>query len=295
MERREFLRVGLAGAGIGIAGCVHPENPAPTPANESVSAFLRRVDHGRHAIAQSKPLTDVLGREGCDASRVPPKELARKEELFKKTLDALYLATSFRELPPDQQIDPRVQMLMWSSMGVMNDAVFGVADHLERLTKEERKAISDKLRDEPDLALRVFEAVDDEARAIDLDPQRRLQLRSIATQVGWRLRMQPAALFVDEHVAKVRTLAERQNRELLKAIETAPPPQGAENASPKRGGVVITIGALLLGLSIVVGAAGAVIVAAGSLVGAFVLTAGVLGAVGGLVTLIVGLIIYASS
>jgi hypothetical protein len=291
IDRRDFL---VGAAGVGLAGCARRESqspPAVVPAATiGADEFLRRMNDGRSAIANDTPLSDVLIHYGADPKALPPDELARHETLFRKSLDSLLLSASFRDLSPAEQADPRVQSLMLSSLDSMDDAVVGLANHLEKIPDLERRAIGKKLRAEPDLPLNLFEALDRKAKITGIDPKRRMQLRSIATQAGWRLSAQPVSLFVDEHVAKVRTIAERQNKELLTKIATAPTP-GAEPAS-KPGETVLKVGAFLLGISLIVAFAGGLIAApSGNVVGLVMITAGVLGAIGGLITLLVGLII----
>jgi hypothetical protein len=193
---------------------------------------------------------------------------------------------------------------MWGSMEDMNDAVLGVADHLEKLPEARRRAIGDKLREEPDLAVSMFEAIDGHAAKMGIVPYRRMQLRSIAMQAGWRLRAQPVSLLIDEHVQKVRTIAARENQRLLQEIESAPEPTGSPAGKvpgQRTSATVATVGAILLGCSVAVGLVGGALVAAGSSsggvmtgVGLVMITVGVLGAVGGLITLLVGAIMAAA-
>jgi hypothetical protein len=125
-----------------------------------------------------------------------------------------------------------------------------------------------------------------------------MQLRSIASQVSWRLRSQPVSLFIDQHVDKVRSVAEYENRKLLEEIATAPPPKSAEQPKTSSGEKVARVGGILLGVSVVVGATGLLLASSasgGSVVGLVMITAGVLGAAGGLVTLLVGLIMMAAA
>jgi hypothetical protein len=300
MERRDFLQLGVAGgASIALGGCAS-KPAAPPTASSNVDDFLHNVDQGLASIAVSTPLTELLVKSGKDPATLPPASLARGEQLFKNTLSALLVSASFRDLSREEQQDPRVQDVMWRSMGVMDDAVLGVADHLERLTPDERRAIGDELRAKPTLAHDVFESVDSRAAKAGIGSNRRLQLRSIASHVSWRLRSQPVSLFIDQHVDKVRTLAERENKKVLAEIATAPPPEGAE-LKPKShsGEKVATVGATLLGISVVVGLAGGAIAGAstgtGVGVGLVMFTVGALGAIGGLVTLLVGLIMMAAA
>lgn len=295
MDRRDFLRSGLAGAAL--VGCGRPAASPPSLGDpdarhdESVEAFLRRIEQGRTALAGATPLADLFEARGHDRARIDHATFARNEKLFRGSLDSLLLTSAFHDLPPAHQRDHRVQRLMVDSLDGIDEAVIGVADHLEKLGPTSRKAIGERLRRDPNLALDLFDAVDAKAKAAGVDPRRRMHLRTLATQVAWRLEHQPVALFVDEHVDKVKKLAESQHVALLEKIrsETAEP----EVVPP--GTTTIRVGAIMLGISVVVGLTGVAIASGGNIGGLFVVTAGVLGAIAGLITLLVGLIIRAAS
>jgi hypothetical protein len=180
----------------------------------------------------------------------------------------------------------------------MDEATLGLTAHLEGLDPARRKAIQGRLRADPKLGMSIVEAFDTEASAIGVSLQRRTHLRSIATQVTWRLNAQPLSTFVDESSAKVRSVAERQYERVLTDIRAIEPGKGPPVGG--RGDGAVRVGAILLGVGLGVGLVGLAVAAGGSasigtaIGGLFVVTAGALLILGGLIVLIVGAAMNAS-
>jgi hypothetical protein len=391
MERRDFLKASavcgaaVASAGGGCAaGGVDGATPAmsPTPFGD-MDAFLAGLDKMLGEIAKGKPLKSLVSSPEKLTSADPgsPFRTPRGEQLFRKSLSSLYLVASFRDLPEEQRLHPGMQARMWSAMGDMDEAVFGTAQMLEELKPSERLELQKRLKDDPDLAMRIGEELDKSATEAGMSPERRLSIRTLASHISWRLKNQSASVLCDEYVGKVRKVAARRGlteetqrkiaagamssgalweeqarlaesrlnpiskglfgaqQPLPPAPATAPtapaaptaakpaaapkpapthephsyrsPDYSAEHEPPPRysveakskdnsGSVAITVGGVLLGLSLVVGLVGLAIASSsnsisGGIGGAFVVTAAALLLLAGLITLIVGLAIRAAS
>jgi hypothetical protein len=282
------------------------------------------------------------------------------------------MAGSFRDLSEAERAHPAVQARIWGSMAEMDEAVFGMTHVLEGFTPTERAKIRETIQSDPDIGMRIAEALDTEASTADVSLQRRTHLRTIAAQLTWRLKNQPIETAIDEYVGKVKKVSARNGyseelqRKLASQAATglfiaqaqgqpgaapaqpgAPvaPGPGAGAAAPQqayppgygpppgyppgygpppgyppgygpppgyvyapggqpyymvqppvaaepRGGAAITVGAILLGLGVIVGAIGFATLDGA---GVIAITVGALLLLGGLITLIVGLVLRASS
>jgi hypothetical protein len=407
MERRDFLKASaVCGAAVASAGAsggcaavgadAAMPGASPTPFGD-MDGFLAGLDKMLEEIAKGRPLKSLVASPEKLTSADPdsPFRTPRGEQLFRKSLSSLYLVASFRDLPEEQRLHPGMQARMWRAMGDMDEAVFGTAQMLEELKPSERLALQKRLKDDPDLAMRIGEELDKSATEAGMSPERRLNIRTLSSHISWRLKNQSASVICDEYVGKVRKVAARRGlteetqrkiaagamssgalwEEQARLAESrfnpiskglfgsqlppppAPPPgtataaqpaapaatttaptaaQPAPSAAPqpapthaphpykspdyssasrpppryptdeesesndKPGSTAITVGGVLLGLSLVVGLVGLAIAAesssvGGGIMGAFVVTAAALLLLGGLITLIVGLAIRAGS
>jgi hypothetical protein len=297
MDRRDFLRLGLGGAalaGCGVAGPSRgpaevPLVPWPPP---DMDAFLGRLDSNMATIRDGNPMRDAFDRTLLGEPVLAAPQLRSAEDLTRKSLRSLLLAGSVGDLPAEARTHPGIVDRLTRGLDEMDEATLGVTAHLEQLDPARRKAIQGRLRADPGLGMSIVEAFDTEASAIGVSLQRRTHLRSIATQVTWRLNAQPLSTFVDESSAKVRNIAERQYDRVLSDIRDIEP--GKVSTVGKPGSATMRVGAILLGVGAGVGLLGLAIASGGSIGGVFVVTAGALLLLGGLIVLIVGAAMNAS-
>jgi hypothetical protein len=368
VERRDVLKIGaIAGfGGLGGAGCATVGDgslgTAAPPLMPDLDGFLARLDRGMTAIATGNPLKDLLAKSHVPVSGAGgaprPEDL-----LIKKTLRSLLMAGSFRDLNEAERAHPAMQARIWGSMQEMDEAVFGMTHVLEGFSPSERAKIRETIQSDPEIGMRIAEALDTDAATADVSLQRRTHLRAIASQLTWRLKNQPIETAIDEYVGKVKKVSarngysEEMQRKLAAQVATtmfiaqpqpdAPPaqpgtpapasPGGPATAAPQlayppgygpppgyppgygppppgyvyqpgaqpyyvvqppavqepRGGAAITVGAILLGLGVVVGIIG--FATSNSAGGVVAITVGALLLLGGLITLIVGLVLRATS
>lgn len=340
MKRRDVLKAGAAGAavvGLGSAGSTGCVPITQTPADRArldaaADRFLRTLDDQLAATDRSTPVTSFV-----DAMRPGPRPAAAHEAvaahdaLFKKTLRALFITQSFRDLPVETQLHPAVQERLHDHMEELDASVFELADFLSSQTAEQRGKLRDALRREPDAAMRIGEEMDRHAAAAGLSRQRRLQLRQMMSQAAFRMRSETPGALIDEYTAKVtrlrgpdgsgalalelseklgqRAFWRYQQHLALAQTSSAPgtasaagsdPSSGAAaqpqpfGPRPTRGKGAVRAGAYMLGIGVVVFAGSLLLVNASEafLVG---MTVGALLAAIGFITLIIGALMYAAS
>lgn len=220
MERRDFLKASavVGGAAVAGGGCATAgldssgaSAASPTPFGD-MDAFLAGLDTMLEEIAKGKPLKNIVPSPEDLTSADPQSAFRtpRGEQLFRKSLSSLYLVASFRDLPEEQRLHPGMQARMWRAMGDMDEAVLGTAQMLEELKPSERLELQKRLKEDPDLAMRIGEELDKSATEAGMSPERRLSIRSLASHITWRLKNQSASVLCDEYVGKVRKVATRR-------------------------------------------------------------------------------------
>lgn len=224
MERRRFLQLGAA-AGAAVAGgtgcsTMWASAAATTPDLPDMESFFGKLDAAMAAIAGGTPLGDFAAkrcaandpapaRDGRDAD--PPKRSFAPGErlLMQKALRSLTLVGAVHELPEHARQHPGMLARLKAGMPEMDDAVFGMTQLLADLSRTERVELRRRLQREPDLPMRMAEALDAQAKRHQIPLERRLRLRRLASHVAWRLRNQPPDILLDEYVTKVRKVAAR--------------------------------------------------------------------------------------
>jgi hypothetical protein len=294
MDRRDFLRLGVAGATVGACERSSPVvAPAPGLASAAdLDAFFARLDNGMVQIRDGNPMRHVLEHASVGRLTISSPQVQKEEELYRKSLRSLLLVGSCGDLPPEAKAHPEMIARLSRGADEMDEATRGMLEHFEALGPEKRAAIQTRLRAQPELGLAVGEALDARAAQIGISIERRMHLQSIVSQTSWRLRAQPMGTFIDEQSAMIRSIAERQYGRVLediRSIDTSKQPVEKEKKGPK----VVRVGAILLGVGALLGAIGGGITAGGSIAGAFVLTAGGIFLVAGLIVIIVGAAISA--
>lgn len=276
MERRHFLGASAAGAALGAAGCAGGvglldagrggADPSAAmggvPASlVDMDAFLARLDRGMSFLSTGTPIEPLVPEPSALQWEDRQGKKRDGEALFRKSLRSLFLVASFRDLPERDRLHPGMQSRMWGSLGEMDEAVLGVTEMLDSLTPAARVDLQQKLKRRPELGMRLGEELDTEAARAGLSLERRLHLRSMASQLTFRLKNQSASLLIDEYVGKVKKVTARQGspaevqRRLAAAMSqaaffgaqvqteggaavVAPPPAGSVIVPPAGSGMV---------------------------------------------------------
>ncbi|MCP4600512.1 MAG: hypothetical protein GY847_08265 [Proteobacteria bacterium] len=212
MKRREFIKTGAAGAtvagaaglgAVGVASCSNlfsdflpREGMPPLP---DMDPYLAQVDQGLEAIASWK-LSDDFEENGDGVG-------GGEEELLRKSLRSLYMTGMFGDLPEEGQVHPGMQERVRQALPEMDEAVFGMRDYLAGITPEEASEAQDYLKDKSNPGMEMAEWLDRQGKAVGVSTQRRMQTRSMMTQVVSRLRNQPPKSIFDEYIGHVDKLA----------------------------------------------------------------------------------------
>ncbi len=220
MDRRDFLKVGaVAGgsAGLGALGCgaaLEGLSAVPVPSLAELAAldmdgFLKSLDSSLGFIRSSSSLDGIVTKEVQAGARKDPR-LEHSEDLVRKTLRSLLLTGSFGDLPEHGRVHPGMQSRMWSSLQEMDESVLGMNRLLTSLTPTERADVTRLLRDDPTVAPRVLDALDDEAVKAGVNDKRRGHLREVGKHACFRMR-QSTSLFIDDYDDKVKKVSVRDS------------------------------------------------------------------------------------
>ena len=329
MERREFLNNGLvASAGamaIPLIGCAPSlrHHGAPTTITESeADAILARLDRALPAARGARPVRDALRTAHPGALERLGDRVEHADALASSALTGLVIGDAGGMIPAGKAPDDRVRARFEELAPALDAQVIGCTALLARMPARERLRLDDALRRRPEAPMQVGEALDAQAAASGVSASGRGKLRRIVSQMSARARAQPLSVQLDECVDKVRRVAAYHGHDVMLAREVAahaavgslyplqpagapwarggapaPAARVAPTSPPRqpRGTGAMTAGGVMLGVGGAVWALGwglADSVSSGLMI---VGTLGAIVAVAGLITLIVGLIVYAAS
>ena len=212
MQRRSFVQASVLGATTsGLTAACGPTprgTSAPTAADDPLHARLAQLDREMEDL-RCRPID--LGRVARKASNDVGvcREDPLDTQLYRSSLRALVLTAHVKDLPEIDRKRPEVQARLDAHAAEVDFAVHGMSYRLAHMSPEEMTRVQDRLRRDPEMAERIVEYIDDEARKSDFPVGRRLRLRRLAKTALWRLRRQPAELVIRETTDKLRRLTDR--------------------------------------------------------------------------------------
>jgi hypothetical protein len=205
MKRREFLQ--NAGGALalaltpGLVGCPttgRPDLGALGDAEPADTAGLLRARAAAiREAAVSSPLSDFTEARGFERT-LPGGVIA-----------ALWITSTFRDLPAKTRRSPEVQQWMLDEGPAVATAVFTLTEFLEDLMPEERAKLGQALRDDPSLAEAFTTGLAEGARDVGVESERPVQARVVADHVLWRMRHQSVDAVIDEYVDRVDRVCKR--------------------------------------------------------------------------------------
>ena len=326
MDRRKALKLGLgltAGATLGsTVGCA----PGVAGARKSaqghtppdMDAYLGNLDSQLEKIQSARFVEGFVDHAtGKPATPELREKIEPSETMFRNMLHTLLLTQSFRDVSDEAQFHPSMQKRMAENIDSMDATVFQVNDMLANLSPEQRDATRKHLRKHPGLTMRLGEALDEQAAQAGVTASRRLQLRSMMTQASFRLSKYDPGVVIDEYVDKVRRATAPGKGDIVAAAnagylgseafwryrsqlernsgvltDTTEAPRstftGPGSGAVKVGAKMMGIGAVTFGISTIFVANDVFPFVVGMTVGALLFAIGLL-------TLIVGAIIYAAN
>lgn len=334
LGRRDFLKAStVVGVSAGAAGCAGRNEglvvvPGEALTAQNMEAYLARLDGSMHAISTNpSPIPKLFPDVKFDKS---DPVIKNGEELLRKNVRSLMLVGSFNDLPEEGRVYPGMQNRLFGGMNEMDEAMIGMHNAIKALTPTEQADIGRALKADPNLAMSIIGALDEQAAQSGISMERRVHMRSLAAQACARIKQSPS-MFIDEYVAKTEKILNRPvdpeeiQRRLLASIgeneyfslrdrserylerwrvaQSEDPAstdgswvQKPNSAKIDRANTVLTVGGVLLGLGILVFVVAMVLVSgsgSGAIGGLFVATAGAVLALGGIVCLIVGAVMRA--
>jgi hypothetical protein len=206
MERRGFIKIGLATVAAGASGpLAFREIIAPMGENitqPEMENFTREMDISM----------DLISHSGGNylKSLIPQTPTETEQNFFRSSLRTLLLIGNFGDLPIKGQVHPWMQKRLLYSTPEVNFSVATSFDILRNLSDESMEEIRTALIDDPDLGGHILETLDLEARSIGVPSARRKQMRVMGTRIIRRLRHSPEML-IDEYVKKAEKLSTAKN------------------------------------------------------------------------------------
>ena len=202
MKRRQFI-IGAGAVAASTSGCANIEGLiSPNWADVSpkeMGSFLVDFDKAMHGIAIAE------SQSGLQHAFKSSNYQGADVRLFRQGMRSLLMLGSFRELSMDGKMHPGVQQRMQYSSPELVSAVKGLTGKLASMSSKERSNLKKKLKEKPELAERVLEAMDHEAASVGIPIRRRVQLRKMGHVIMRQLKNAPD-LFIDEYTTKSNKL-----------------------------------------------------------------------------------------
>ena len=219
MERRDVLKAGALGVaaaasvGPGCATVPHTgaaggqggqDGQGAERAAGSGAEFLALLDRQLGYVGHAQFVDEFVTRSH-GAPRRPDAQRAvdESDDAFRRMLRTLLITQGFRDLSVETQVEPAVQARVADHMDEIDATVFEVADRLAGIDAAQHARVQAALRDKPDLAMQIGEAVDAHAAAAGLSRARRRQFRMMMMQTAFRLKHEAPGRLVDEYTKKV--------------------------------------------------------------------------------------------
>ncbi|MBL9103681.1 MAG: hypothetical protein JNL82_22230 [Myxococcales bacterium] len=210
MHRRSFVTASVLGATTtACSRTPHGTNDPDAPGDEFL-ARMAELDRGMEHL-RCRPVD--LGKIAKKTSAANDARVCREdpldEQLYRSSLRALLLTASVKDLSEADRARPEVQSRLDAHAAEVDFAVHGIQQRLTHMSRDELDRVQRRLREDPELARRIVEHIDDSAGRADIPLGRRLRLRRLAKVALWRLRRQPTDLVIEECTSKLARLTER--------------------------------------------------------------------------------------
>jgi hypothetical protein len=212
MKRRDFVKAASVAAGAAVIGGHAAPVEASSLTPEQMDEFLRRLDAQLDGISRHKTLGDVLPPGFQPRRAEDAKAYARGDKLFRSTLRSLLMVGVMHDLPEKSRLHPGMQERLRKAMPEIDGAAGDMLDLLGNMTPADRIDIAEVLERDPELPMRVIEAIDREGATIGISRKRREHLRALGARVAWRVRHQSFGAVIDEYVDKAKRVMVQHKR-----------------------------------------------------------------------------------
>lgn len=331
MDRRSFFSntaaLGAGAAAIPLIGCGPSlrSGPVGTFSEAEAAALVAGLRRSLDATTNLRVASRLVPDSGLAEEPGLRGRLDFADALADKAVHALLIADVGGRFRSNLADPERVAPYLAEFAPLLDDAVTEHTALLARAPVRQKRLVSERIRRDPGLPMRLGEELDAHARALGVSADGRGKMRRILAEVSARSRVQSFGVVVDDYVDKVqrvaarcgqdvafaRALATSASAEALWAIApsapaaTAPaastsPPWGSQATDPEtprvvdarvRGGSrTIRTGLWTGGIGLATFGLGAGIAAAGGGIGSGIGVVGLLVATLGAVTVLVSLI-----
>jgi hypothetical protein len=201
------MGLGALGAGVVATGAcnVLPWGKSAGPAPADVDRLLRELDV---VVAQLKSLEPDVTRFGMKRVAATPAG----EAAVKQLLTTMCFMGTYRDVPEAMWHEPRVETRLADTLPLIHTTVEKARTYVAALSAEEGARIDKRLREDPDLTMRIMERVDDYAKQVHVPFEQRTYLRAATAQLAGRFRYEGTKEVTAKLAAKyARSLASRKS------------------------------------------------------------------------------------
>ena len=229
--RRQVLG-GVLGLSAFAEGCVGPRPWAgPEAASaEDVDRLLADLDC---VVAGLESLEPDISRFGIKVSEARKAENALGKTACLRLMTSVCFLGSYRDVPEAMWQQPRIEDRLKKTLPQLRDTLGAARNHIARITETDGARIDERLRDDPNLTMRIMERVDEYAKQLHVPLEQRMYLRTATAQLSGRFRFEGTKDYTAKLAAKYdRALGSRMSELGMQGAADADTGGGEQKPQP---------------------------------------------------------------
>ncbi len=206
------LGAGAVGSGaVWLPGCGASQH-APTLPDADAFALLERLDRGLEGVRTS-PFTS--------AAQPWTLRSGASERMVRLGLESLVVADVARSITPGVRLPEELATRLGEALPILDDCAVTYHALLEATPPSVRRNLDARFRDDPDIGMRITEVIDQRASELGISNASRLRLRSIASNIGTRIRRQSTSALLDDCARKIEVAVAHGGADIRRARSPA--------------------------------------------------------------------------
>ncbi len=194
--------LGASAVGTGavwLPGCAASPRARTLPDAEALG-LIERLDRGLESVRASPFAT---------AGQPWSLRAGASERMVRLGLEALVVADVARSIEPGSRLPEALARRLDETLPILDDCAVTYHALLESTPPSVRRNLDARFRAEPEIAMRVSEAIDQRAADIGISSASRVRLRSAASNVGRQVRRQSTSALLDDCARKIEVAVGR--------------------------------------------------------------------------------------
>ncbi len=206
MDRRAFMKAAAGTAAL--TGATSGATSAHAGGNDDAADPVLTDREFRVEMRRLRRELRKMEREDTEFAKhlrslAPTDGSARAgDRWLRSSMKTLLFADLLKDLDDSQKADPELAATMREHVHEVDYAVKGALDWVTSLDPDDVRYAQERLRNEPDLPMKLAEKLDSMAGENGIGRRQRRQMRKMVSHLQWRLQRQPLQLVLDDALDK---------------------------------------------------------------------------------------------